>query len=74
MGCNCKQKYKNNNLDNPTYVNSLLDLYRLSQETENGFEEMWNEIYAAFILVYPKTSVHTKGFIKQEIEKIIKSL
>ena len=74
MGCNCKGKYKNNNLDNPNLVNSLLDLYREAQETENGFEELWNEIYAAFILVYPHTSVHTKGFIKQEIEKIIKSL
>ena len=72
MGCNCKQKYKGNNLDNPQLVQSVIDLYNQSQQIENGFEEMWNDIYAAFILVYPNTSVHTKGFVREQIEKLIK--
>ena len=75
MGCNCKNKYKNNNLDNLELVKGAIELYTQSLlgEEDNTFEDNWNILYANFILIYPRTKIHTKEFINSEYQKLVKS-
>lgn len=70
MGCGCKQK-KTNNLDNKNYVNNLVNLYNQSLQEDNGFEVYWNDIYAAFMLIFPNNKKHTKDYIKEQTIKIV---
>jgi hypothetical protein len=67
MGCNCKKNYKSNNLDNKAIVKSALDVYEKYVINENDFDTYWDELYGAFISVYPNSKVHTKSYVKEQL-------
>lgn len=73
MGCNCKQKYKNNNLDNKVLVMEALNLYQQYKQDPEADDNYWDMLYAYFIQIYPKTTIHTKEYIFSEYDKLIKA-
>lgn len=72
MAC-CKNKYKNNNLDNKILVKTAVDLYRQYLQDPTADDNYWDQLYAYFIQIYPKTSIHTKEFVFSEYDKLLKS-
>lgn len=68
MGCSCKKKYKSNNLDDEKIVKEALSTYQRYVINEGKFDEYWDELYAAFISVYPNSKVHTKAYVKEQLD------
>lgn len=73
MGCNCKQKYKNNNLDNKALVDNALTLYKEYLQDPTADDNYWDNLYANFMLIYPNTRIHTKEFVFSEYDKLLKA-
>jgi hypothetical protein len=68
LGCSCKKKYKANNLDDERIVKEALSTYKKYVIEENSFDEYWDELYVAFISVYPNSKVHTKAYVKEQLD------
>ena len=67
-GCNCKKKYKANNLDDKNIVKAALDTYEKYVINEGNFDDYFDELYVAFISVYPNSKVHSRAYVKEQLD------